>query len=378
MAINVEPTGYAIQTTRVTLRVIEPNEEEEWNAQMDMEHPLGNGQFPGLRIKYVAEHRGQAVALLCFSGSAYHLADRDRWIGWTPEQATKRRHFVVQNSRFLIVVKGQRHNLASRVLSLCAKRLPSDWRDRFGFAPELLETFVDPAHFRGTCYHAAGWTQVGHTRGFSRDGREFYAEDSSTKDIWMKALRPDARERLRAAELPDELRAFEKELPAKQVAVRLGADGLRSLFTVLRQLKDTRGTQGRRYPLACCLSIMVCAVMAGCKGLRECAEFAATLSQHQLASLRAWRSPRTEKCVPPCYTTLHRAICSVDATEFEQTVTGWFRDEGIQPEAIALDGKTLRATIQNEDGGAHVVSAVSHRGTPFFSIKNSLPGKARK
>ena len=105
------------------------------------------------------------------SGCGYHLADRDRWIGWSEEQMTRRRPFVVQNSRFLILGKKKRPNLASKVLSKCVNRVSADWLIRFGFEPVLLETFLDPVRFRGTCYKASGWTQVGSTRGFRRDGR---------------------------------------------------------------------------------------------------------------------------------------------------------------------------------------------------------------
>jgi len=378
MAISTKPTGHRLQLTRVTVRAIRPDEEDEWNRLMEDVHPLGNVQFAGHRVKYVAEHRGRAVALACFSGSAYHLADRDRWVGWSREQAMQRRHFIVQNSRFLIVLDERRQNLASRVLSLCTKQLPLDWYARFGFAPLLLETFVDRVHFRGTCYKAAGWTKVGRTRGFRRDGREFYAEDSYPKDIWMKPLRQDARQLLRADTLPEDLRPFEKELPGKQVAARLGFEGLRSLFSAMRAIEDSRRTNGRRYPLGCCLSIMVCAAMAGCKGVRECAEFAATLTQKQLEALRSWKNPKTGRYEAPRFVTLWRTTSAVDPAEFERLVMGWFQDQKQLPEAIALDGKVLRATLQNEDGGACVVSAVSHPDTPFFSISSSLTRKARR
>ena len=33
----------------------------------------------------------------------------------------------------------------------------------------LAETFVDPVLFAGTCHRAAGWTEIGETRGFGRD-----------------------------------------------------------------------------------------------------------------------------------------------------------------------------------------------------------------
>jgi hypothetical protein len=374
MAINTETTGFGLQLTNVQLRPITAEEEAEWNHLMDDCHPLGNVQFAGGFIKYVAEDRGRAVALVCISGSAYHLADRDRWIGWTGEQIIRRRHFIVQNSRFLILAEGR--NLASRVLSLCARRVASDWELRFGFAPLLMETFVDPVHFRGTCYKAAGWQMVGTTRGFSRDGREFYTEDSYPKQIWLKPLCCDAADILSSEQLPDHLLPFEKDLPRKQVASRLGFKGLRSLFMVLQSLPDPRRTNGRRYPLGCCLSLVAAAVMAGCEGLRECAEFAGNLTQTQLEALRSWKNPKTGRYEAPNHVTLWRIVSSVDADEFERVVNQWFRDEGLDPEAIALDGKALRATAQNEDGGSYAVSAASHPGTPLFSISSSLTPRA--
>ncbi len=375
MITNTTTSSRPFQVTRVALRTILPHEEEQWKELMQKNHPLGDAQFSGHQIRYVAEHCGEAVALLCFSSCAFHLADRDRWIGWSEEQAACRRHFVIQNSRFLILRKDRPHNLASRVLSLCTKQVPGDWHRRYGFSPLMMETFVDPVHFRGTCYKAASWTKVGRTRGFRRDGREFYAKDSTPKDIWMKSLRQDAGTLLSAETLPDKLREFEKPLAPKQVAKRIGFDGLRSLFTVLHQVTDPRKRKGKRYPLGACLSIVSCAVLAGCKGVREWGEFGSTLPQKQLEALRTWKNPKTGKYVAPGYGTLWRVISGIDSLEVEQIVNQWFTDEGHLPEALAIDGKALRATLHNEDGGAFAVSAVSHSGTPFFSINNSLMQK---
>jgi hypothetical protein len=117
MAIDVTSAPGPFQVTSVLARPIVPDEEPEWDRLMADVHPLGNARFAGHRVKYVVEMRGHAVALLCFSGCAYHLADRDRHIGWSVEQAMQRRHLVVQNSRFLILSKKKRKNLASRALS---------------------------------------------------------------------------------------------------------------------------------------------------------------------------------------------------------------------------------------------------------------------
>jgi len=72
MPISTKATGLSLQLTRVSVRPILPEEEEDWNKLMEDVHPLGNAKFSGHRIKYVAEHCGRAVALACFSGCAYH------------------------------------------------------------------------------------------------------------------------------------------------------------------------------------------------------------------------------------------------------------------------------------------------------------------
>lgn len=54
-------------------------------------------------------------------------------------------------------------NLAPHVLKLATARIVQDWRQRYGYAPVLVETFVDPARYKGTCYRAANWRYVGQT-----------------------------------------------------------------------------------------------------------------------------------------------------------------------------------------------------------------------
>jgi len=65
--------------------------------------------------------------------------------------------------------------------------------------------------------------------------------------------------------MPEPWRCFEKPLPAKRVADRLGVDGLLSLRDALRSIPDWRRTNGRQYPLSCCLSILVCGYLGGCR-----------------------------------------------------------------------------------------------------------------
>ena len=87
------------------------------------------------------------------------------------------------------------HHLGSHVLGQLARRVRRDWQGRWGYGPLLMETFVDPEKFRGTCYRAAGWLALARTtgRGLARAGQVY---QSTPKLIYVKALAKDFRERL--------------------------------------------------------------------------------------------------------------------------------------------------------------------------------------
>ena len=99
---------------------------------------------------------------------------------------------MINNSRFLILPDWHFPNLASRILSLCQKRLPADWQAVFGQLVLLIETFVDPQRFRGIIYKAANWIYVGDTRDFHRTRQGYSATTQSPKMIFVKPLKSNA------------------------------------------------------------------------------------------------------------------------------------------------------------------------------------------
>ena len=99
---------------------------------------------------------------------------------------------IANNSRFLILPEWHVANLGSKVLSLCLRRLGEDWRERFGHALVLVETFVDPRRFQGTVYQAANWLYLGHSRGYRRTREGYSATAPSPKKVFVKALQADA------------------------------------------------------------------------------------------------------------------------------------------------------------------------------------------
>ena len=136
-----------------------------WNELVERYHYLGYKPLPGAQLRYFVYSGARLLAAMGFGASAWKVAPRDRFIGWSPHQRKEKLHLVVNNARFLILPWVTSRNLASRILSRAAKRLPVDWNDRYGYVPVLLETFVVLNLFRGTCYRAANWIHVGETQG---------------------------------------------------------------------------------------------------------------------------------------------------------------------------------------------------------------------
>jgi len=159
-----------------------------WNALMERYHYLGKGPLCGAQIRYLVESsRHGWVGALAFSAAQWRLKERDQYIGWTEAARRANLNRVVCNSRFLILPNVHVANLASHILSRCLAGLAGEWTERYGYAPVLLETFVDPSRFGGTCYRAANWLQVGQTVARPTPYRNGKVAQGS-KDIYVYSL----------------------------------------------------------------------------------------------------------------------------------------------------------------------------------------------
>jgi hypothetical protein len=140
----------------------------EWNAMMRAHHPRKDGPLCGAQIRYllVSEKHG-TLGGLSVSAAAWRLRVRDEWLGWTDAARAEKLQGIVCNSRFLILPTVRVKCLASHVLGQLTRRIGQDWRDRYGFAPWLMETCVELSH-AGTSYRAANWVELGLTAGRGR------------------------------------------------------------------------------------------------------------------------------------------------------------------------------------------------------------------
>lgn len=188
-----EVAGSVASVLPVVAPVFEKDDMRLWNQYVARYHTLGYKQPFGAHQRYfIFAKSGQPLGCLLFAASAWALETRDRWIGWTREDRSRRLYLVINNTRFLIFPWVRIKNLASHALSLTAKRVRQDWQERYGYKPVLLETFVDPEKYRGTCYRAANWTFLGETVGRGRMDR-YKQYLSSAKHIYAYPLSRDFR-----------------------------------------------------------------------------------------------------------------------------------------------------------------------------------------
>lgn len=172
-----------------------------YNVLMDRHHYLGYSPMAGAQVRYLIVCEEGVLGSIGFGASAWKIAPRDRFIGWCRTVRHQNLHLVLNNSRFLILPWVRSANLASKVLSLCARRIPKDFNQQYGYAPVLLESFVERRRFTGHCYRAANWTCVGRTQGRGKT-HVYKTPGVATKDIWLYPLRGDFRRILQSGAVP--------------------------------------------------------------------------------------------------------------------------------------------------------------------------------
>ena len=164
-------------------------EPARYNQLIREHHYLGYTPLAGAQLRYLIQASAGTIAALGYGAAAWACAPRDRHIGWDPATRKANLHLVAGNARFLILPHIRVPNLASAILARAARQLPADWQDRYGYAPVLLETFVDTNRFTGASYRAANWIWAGYTKGRGKLDRD-HQHAQPVKDVYLYPLQP--------------------------------------------------------------------------------------------------------------------------------------------------------------------------------------------
>jgi hypothetical protein len=327
------------------------------------DHYLRSVSLVGEHLRYAFIYRGRWLAVATWSAAAFHLRDRDQFIGWSAEQCRRRRSLLANNSRLLVLPGCHYPNLISRFMKLMLERLSADWQERWGHPLAMVETFVDPRYYTGTAYKVSGWCHLGKSAGWKRDADDFYEKNDAPKQIWVRELAKKACVKLRAGQLPADWAQVEA---GARIRCTVKAPEIRSLVeSIRREVPEFRRAQALAYPLTGLIALMVMAAAAGVvRGPQDLADYADTLSPGQLRALRFRSDPHTGRVRCPKKTTFTRVLHEVDADLIESILLRW-QEQILGPQQdrmVIFDGKKVR------HAGVEIVNAVNGQGRFLGSV----------
>lgn len=167
----------------LTIRQVRRTPEEPLlNSLIEMHHYLGYTQPVGEHLKHMVLAGDRPVACFTWSSAARHLGPRDRFIGWCAQARRQNIRFLAYNSRFLIMPWVEVPHLASHLLGRMLRALPGEWQQVYEHPVYYAESFVYPAKFKGTCYRAANWINLGQTTGRGKDDQTM-RQNRPLKDV---------------------------------------------------------------------------------------------------------------------------------------------------------------------------------------------------
>jgi len=344
----------------IRIQIVRPREEQRFQHLMQLHHYLGALPKISETLWYTATLNSDWIALISFSAPALKCTPRDRWIGWNFRHQYDRLKLLTNNSRFLILPDWHFPNLASRILSLCQKRLPADWQAVFGHPLVLLETFVDPQRFRGTIYKAANWIYVGNTKGFHRTRQGYSATAQSPKMVFVKPLASDAQALLSRPILE----------PAYRIGgpkIMLSAQQMQSLPDFFADIPDPRRAQGRRHRLSTVLAIAAGATLCGMRGYLAISDWAKSLGQK--ARERFGCRYQNRRYTVPSLSIIRDVLIRVEPVHLDRALQLWNQAYGQQDESLAIDGKTMCNAIDDQGYQTHIMSAIGHQSKICYTQK---------
>jgi len=217
----------------------------------------------------------------------------------------------------------------------------------------LAESFIDPARFTGVCYRAANWRVLGTTRGYAKH-QQTYTAHHHPKWVLIYPLHRQAQQRL--ADPHD----THGRLPTMKPQT-LTPKQLASLHEQIGHIPDCRRRRGIRHQYRPVLTLALAAVLCGARSFTALGEFAASLTQAQLKHLGCRFDRRRQRLQPPSESTLRRVLQASDAEALDRVLGQWLLAQTPTPEAIAVDGKTLRGARRPDGSQVHLLTAFLHQ-----------------
>jgi predicted transposase YbfD/YdcC len=154
---------------------------------------------------------------------------------------------------------------------------------------------------------------------------------------------------------------------------------------------DPRDRRGVRHRLTSLLSVAVCAVLAGAKSLTAIGEWAADAPAEVLVRLGVRTDPLTAAVLAPDESTVRKVLAYIDGDALDAAVGAWLAGLAPAPPpaaaepptprqawpAVAVDGKTLRGSGDQQHQPVHLLAAMHHSTTAVLG-QVAVAGKSNE
>jgi hypothetical protein len=304
--------------------------------------PAGHTIWQGVYQTDTDEQYPRLCGVLCWSGAALRLKDRDEWISWDPLTRGSRLPLVTQLRRFLILESEREPNLATRCMGLALRELPGHFESKYGFRPLLAESFSDPMLHEGTIYKASNWTALGFSKGYKRHKADFYVDEQQPKKYWVYPLAKRALEYLASPNpLPEVYQKGTKESVAG-ARCALSCKHLRSIADAFYSVPDHRHPSPRRHPKIAMYTIIVHGLLVGAPNVKAIWRRSAAFNQAQRKALGLTQRNDKDRLFMPGYDAINDFVNGIDPEQLARVINLWLASHQDQlPKSLALDGKDL-------------------------------------
>lgn len=132
-----------------------------------------------------------------------------------------------------------------------------------------------------------------------------------------------------------------------------------SLLAMLANVPDPRGCKGRRHPSAAMLAATISAILTGARGCEAIAQWVRAQEVQVWHWLGFFRKP-------PCANTFRTLLQKLPPEMLEEQLRAWIAGVLPQfptddPQAVALDGKSLCGTLAAHERCIHLLALFDHQ-----------------
>jgi hypothetical protein len=151
----------------------------------------------------------------------------------------------------------------------------------------------------------------------------------------------------------------------------LNAEQMRALPQCFTLIADPRRAQGRVHRLPVVLGIAAGAIVCGMRGYKAISDWADALGQRARERFGCRR--KNGHYIVPSEFVIRDCLIRIEPGALDRALNAWNRAWGVQDDALAIDGKTMKNATDEAGYQTHIMSVVGHDSKTCHTQKKSAP-----